>query len=450
MMSLFTSQMPLAFSKDHIQHTTEADNPFSVTNPGTIRSAHSLESFVVPMDRELEKVSFKPEFPTRPFPCPHSACGKSFSRKSALRDHMQGLEHGNKKPFNCALCTKAFTRLNDLKRHEGEVHGDKRFLCENALPTGERWGCGKRFTRLVTLKQHQKDCPSFNKPDVRPWSQITWPSAPEARLRHSVTIEIRKGRPPSDAWEHEADHFVCKICRARRRKSLLPSFVQHLLGHLEDVEYRAFRCEKCDVSFALQTHLNSHKVVCGKFECVLRSGGANPVDVWGCGEQFKSLDEFNNHWHCLDGDPQKQSEDEDMAHGLPRIRLELEDADSESQRNGHLQYDVYPTATWTSSEIPSQSLMTLTQPHYEQMPFLPKLVQSEAEAAAAASASAAKRRSCRALERNNEEKLQSSIVKQLRDRGIKACRDSFPDFPNYIGEVQKEVLNLSVTVKIVH
>jgi hypothetical protein len=69
-------------------------------------------------------------------------CNKTFKRAAILRDHLRS--HRNEKPFQCRKCYKAFTRKNDMKRHE-DTHSEKQFCCGT---------CGKQFTRHLALSKH--------------------------------------------------------------------------------------------------------------------------------------------------------------------------------------------------------------------------------------------------------------------------------------------------------
>ena len=49
--------------------------------------------------------------------------------------------------YSCKTCSKTFTQLRSLRRHERSVHGGKRFHCDQ---------CDESFTRKDDLKRHQK------------------------------------------------------------------------------------------------------------------------------------------------------------------------------------------------------------------------------------------------------------------------------------------------------
>lgn len=49
--------------------------------------------------------------------------------------------------YTCKTCSKQFTQLRSLSRHERSIHGEKRFCCDQ---------CSESFTRKDALKRHQK------------------------------------------------------------------------------------------------------------------------------------------------------------------------------------------------------------------------------------------------------------------------------------------------------
>jgi uncharacterized Zn-finger protein len=244
-------------------------------------STHELESYLAFPQNPPHIINANLKSSSNPFSCP--LCGQTFTRNKALQDHLHGPKHANLKPFKCSLCQKAFTRSNDLTRHELEVHHERKYVCEELLATGHRRGCGKRFTRKLTLEKHREGCEDFNNPKLQPEDQITWPSLPEARIRGLAKSKISEAAIwTHHIWTHDEEFFVCKICKARRLKNLRVSFIEHLLGHLEDIEYEAYQCSGCSARFVFQDHLSRHKQICGKSFCCLLDDELRLV--WGCGD----------------------------------------------------------------------------------------------------------------------------------------------------------------------
>jgi hypothetical protein len=86
---------------------------------------------------------FKASIPCKTYPC--NRCGKEFSRKAILQDHLN--VHDNKKPFFCdyPLCTMSFARKSDMRRHHSSHLVIRKKLCEK---------CGKGYSRTDVLLDH--------------------------------------------------------------------------------------------------------------------------------------------------------------------------------------------------------------------------------------------------------------------------------------------------------
>nr|XP_054593575.1 zinc finger protein 724 isoform X1 [Nothobranchius furzeri]XP_054593576.1 zinc finger protein 724 isoform X1 [Nothobranchius furzeri] len=79
----------------------------------------------------------------KPFRC--GTCYKHFSQNSNLRTHMK--THTGEKSFRCKCCGKCFSQSNDLTRHMRTHTGEKPYPCKT---------CGKCFSRSNHLTRHMK------------------------------------------------------------------------------------------------------------------------------------------------------------------------------------------------------------------------------------------------------------------------------------------------------
>jgi hypothetical protein len=208
--------------------------------------------------------------------------------------------HLNLRPYKCKACDKRFTRPSDRTRHETEAHTTKKFICHGRLASGQERGCRKRFSRQLTLSKHQVDCRGWKEGQQLPTtpmaSRIAFPSVEATTLRHELTIQLRDGRI-----------HRCSICAATRSTEQMPSFLHHLIGHLEDILYRSFSCHRCGASFPLETFLGQHQQRCSTapsehfYQCFKvstltdRHSTQPKWHVWGCNASTHNRDQYEHH-----------------------------------------------------------------------------------------------------------------------------------------------------------
>lgn len=105
------------------------------------------------------------------FRCTYDSCGKGFTRKHNLKDHVARDHESKEKRHFCPRCKKAFYRAYEKDRHQETMYSGKPFAClgrmtiedddipsdidDSAPEPGKRyWGCGLRFKRSDALRQH--------------------------------------------------------------------------------------------------------------------------------------------------------------------------------------------------------------------------------------------------------------------------------------------------------
>lgn len=79
----------------------------------------------------------------KPYLC--EECGKSFARKQDLNVHRR--YHSGVRPYACSLCDKKFHSYSGLKSHQNRHNGIKPFLCN---------ACGKTFVQKSQLTNHER------------------------------------------------------------------------------------------------------------------------------------------------------------------------------------------------------------------------------------------------------------------------------------------------------
>ena len=75
-------------------------------------------------------------------------CSKTFTQLRNLTRH-EKIIYGGKKPFVCDQCNESFTRIDALKRHQKRHQGMVTHICNN---------CKKEFYRRDKLVEHQMHC----------------------------------------------------------------------------------------------------------------------------------------------------------------------------------------------------------------------------------------------------------------------------------------------------
>ncbi|XP_040820649.1 transcriptional activator GLI3 [Ochotona curzoniae] len=135
----------------------------------------------------------------KPHKCTFEGCTKAYSRLENLKTHLRS--HTGEKPYVCEHegCNKAFSNASDRAKHQNRTHSnEKPYVCK--IP-----GCTKRYTDPSSLRKHVKTVHGPEAHVTKKQRGDVHPRPPPPRDSGSQSQSRSPGRPTQGALGEQKD-----------------------------------------------------------------------------------------------------------------------------------------------------------------------------------------------------------------------------------------------------
>ena len=167
--------------------------------------------------------------------CPWKNCGKSYTRRAALVEHVNSIHLGKRIPCPWENCETYFTQQRYLVRHVNIIHLGKRISCQL---------CDKNYLDIRTLKQHVDSIHLKKRYDCELCGK-------SYTARASLWVHVNN--------IHRKKRYNCTLCdKSYPRNKALKQHVDSI--HLK----KKYNCTFCAKSYSHKYSLKRH---IAKFHC---------------------------------------------------------------------------------------------------------------------------------------------------------------------------------------
>jgi len=144
----------------------------------------------------------------KPHKCTFEGCTKAYSRLENLKTHLRS--HTGEKPYVCEFegCTKAFSNASDRAKHQNRTHSnEKPYACK--IP-----GCTKRYTDPSSLRKHVK---TVHGPEAHVTKRMKAERDRQMRNSQQAKLEVKQMKKEND--EDDKRKFGCNPLRPNNDNS---------------------------------------------------------------------------------------------------------------------------------------------------------------------------------------------------------------------------------------
>ncbi|KAK4502303.1 hypothetical protein PRZ48_005728 [Zasmidium cellare] len=260
----------------------------------------------------------------------HCSCGKSYTRRFRLNDHLD-LSNGAAK-IVCSLCPATFKRDDTRLRHERTAHLGEKWPCPICFRTfradyihqhlrSKGNGCREALSAALRVQGTQESKPLSGPVYFQYWAARPSEDLPVAETQphvqssehvvHSIDLDTLAEKflrdhppkvPPASVYRRSRE--PCNICGEEFGPDE-DDLIKHIERHSTELATRPFRCEDCHIDFAFARDLERHRNLAELGHCGFnfchdkKCWGHHPGDIWDMPRRLEAWETCQIRAHRL-------------------------------------------------------------------------------------------------------------------------------------------------------